>query len=108
MQLPQIAAVEQPAHHVRRDLVGALLVKLVPGRELELTIGAGQRSLEAGMEEIAGLDHDHAGGAAVGMAVIQPEQGHGLSVAGWPGGREGLALVCASAWPVDPERPTAS
>jgi hypothetical protein len=60
----------------------ALLVKLVPGRELELTIGAGQRSLEAGMEEIAGLDHDHAGGAAVGMAAIQPEQGHKYNYGG--------------------------
>jgi hypothetical protein len=27
-------------------------------------------------KEIAGLDHDYAGSAAVGMAVIQPEQGH--------------------------------
>jgi hypothetical protein len=54
----------------------ALLVKLVPGCELELPIGAGQRGLEAGMEEIAGFDHDHAGGAAIRTAVIQPEQGH--------------------------------
>jgi hypothetical protein len=52
----------------------------MPRRELELTIGTGQRSLEAGKEEIAGLDHDRAGSAAVGMAAIQPEQGHGLSV----------------------------
>jgi hypothetical protein len=29
------------------------------------------------MENIAGLDDHHAGGAAVGMAVIQPEEGHG-------------------------------
>jgi hypothetical protein len=28
------------------------------------------------MEEIAGVDHDHVGRAAVGIAVIQPEQGH--------------------------------
>jgi hypothetical protein len=60
------------------------------------------------VEKIGRVDHHHAGGAAIRVAVGQPEERHGLSVAGWPGGQEGLALVCASAWPVDPERPTAS
>jgi hypothetical protein len=30
MQLPEIAVIEQPADHVRRDVLGALLVELVP------------------------------------------------------------------------------
>jgi len=62
VQRPQIAVIEHPAHHVRRDLLRALLVKLVPGRELELMISTGQRSLETRMENADGLDHDHAGG----------------------------------------------
>jgi hypothetical protein len=37
----------------------------------------------------AGLDHDHASGLTVGMAICQPEEGHGLSVAASAGCREG-------------------
>jgi hypothetical protein len=32
------------------------------------------------MEEAGGLDHDHAGSAAIGMAIGQPEQGHRVSL----------------------------
>jgi hypothetical protein len=34
LQLPEIAVVEKPADHVRRDLLGTDRVKLVSGREL--------------------------------------------------------------------------
>jgi hypothetical protein len=62
----------------------------VPRHELKLSIGTGQRSLETSMEKVVGLDHDHAGNAAVRIAgnaalriaVGQPEEGHGLSVVG--------------------------
>jgi hypothetical protein len=65
------------------DLARALLVKPVPGRELKTAIGAGQGSLETSMEKPqAGLDHDHSGSAAIGVAIRQPKEGHGLSVAG--------------------------
>jgi hypothetical protein len=33
-QLPEIAVIEKPANHVRRDQLGTKRVKLVPGREL--------------------------------------------------------------------------
>jgi hypothetical protein len=33
-----------------------------------------------GMEEAMGLHHDHAGSAAVRMAVGQPEEGHPVSL----------------------------
>jgi hypothetical protein len=46
VHLPKIALVEQPADHLRRDVFRTVLVNLVAGRELELTSGAGQRSLE--------------------------------------------------------------
>jgi hypothetical protein len=70
--LPQIAVVEKPADHVRRDLTCALLVKPVPGHEA--SIGTGKRSLEASMKKPDGLDDDHAGSAAVKMAIGQPEE----------------------------------
>ena len=41
------------------------------------------------MEEAAGLDHDHAGSAAIRMVIGQPEEGHVASLAGRLGGREG-------------------
>ena len=63
-------SVEQPADHLRWDLACALLVKLMPGGELELTIGARQRSLETGMKEIAGVDHDYASGAAINLGSV--------------------------------------
>jgi hypothetical protein len=74
VQLPKIAVIEKPADHVRRDLARALRVKLVPGHELESSIGAGQRSLETSMEKAARLDHDHASGTIVRMAINQPEE----------------------------------
>jgi hypothetical protein len=42
LQLPEITIVQKPSHNVRRDLACALLIKLVPGRELDLPIGASQ------------------------------------------------------------------
>jgi hypothetical protein len=32
------------------------------------------------MDKIAGLDHNHAGGAAIRVAVGQPEEGHPLNL----------------------------
>jgi hypothetical protein len=51
------------------------------GGEVELAICPSQRCLEASMEEIAGLDHHHAGSAAIRVTVIQPVQSHMLSIA---------------------------
>jgi hypothetical protein len=59
------------AHHVGRDLARALLVKPVPGCELETAIGPSQRSLETSTEKAVGFDHDHAGSTAVRMAISQ-------------------------------------
>jgi hypothetical protein len=39
VQLLQIAVIERPADHVRQDLLGVDRVKLLPGHELELSIG---------------------------------------------------------------------
>ena len=64
--------IEKPADRVRRDLSGADRVKLMPGHELESSIGTGQRSLETRVEKGARFYHDHAG--AIGMVVGQPEE----------------------------------
>jgi hypothetical protein len=45
-----------------------------PGRELQPAIGAGQRSFETRMEKATGLDHDRNSGAAIRMAIGQPEE----------------------------------
>jgi hypothetical protein len=50
VQLPEIAVIEKPADHVRRDQLCADRIKLVPGRKLKLSIGTGQGSLETSME----------------------------------------------------------
>jgi hypothetical protein len=71
-----------------RHLACVLPVKLVPGQELQPTIHAGERGLETSTEKAMRLDHDHAGSVAVRMAVGQPKEGHGLSVAGQTGERE--------------------
>jgi hypothetical protein len=60
--------------HVGRDLARPLLVKPVPGCELETAIGPSQRSLETRMEKAVGFDHDHASSTAVRMAISQPEE----------------------------------
>jgi hypothetical protein len=44
VQFPEIAVIQEPPDHVRRNLVCALLVKPVPGRELKTAIGAGRRN----------------------------------------------------------------
>jgi hypothetical protein len=54
MLLLEIAVIEKPADHVRRDLACALQIKLVPGRELKPAIGTGQRSLQTSMQEGVG------------------------------------------------------
>jgi hypothetical protein len=68
VQLPQIAVVEQPARHIRGDLACAVLIKLMPGRELEPIVGTRQRSLEAGVDQIAGI-HNHNAGSAMAHKV---------------------------------------
>jgi hypothetical protein len=73
-------------NHLRADRV-----KLMSGRKRKISIGSGQRSFERSMQKAAGLDHDHASGAAIRMAIGQPKEGHGhgLSVlGGGPGERE--------------------
>jgi hypothetical protein len=71
LQLLEIAVIEKPAHHVRRNLACALLVKLVPGHEIKTAIGTGKWSLEASMKKVGGFYHDHA--SAIRIAVGQPE-----------------------------------
>jgi hypothetical protein len=87
VQLPEIAIIEKPADHVRRDPLGADQVKLASGRELKIPIGASQRSLKTSMEKVAGLNHDHPSGVAIEMAIGQPEElrrvrlvGHAASI----------------------------
>jgi hypothetical protein len=50
---------------------GILLIKPVPGHELKLSIGTGQRCFEASMQKAGGLDHDHARGAAIRCRLTQ-------------------------------------
>jgi hypothetical protein len=38
VQLPEIAVIERPGDHARRDQLGAEQVKLVSGRKLKLSI----------------------------------------------------------------------
>jgi hypothetical protein len=88
VQLPEIAAIQAAAQHVRRNLACALRSKLVPGHEFKIAIGTSQRNLETSMEKAGGLDHDHAGNAAVRIAdnaalriaVGQPEEPHQVSL----------------------------
>jgi hypothetical protein len=51
VQVLQIAVVEEPANHVRRDVFRALLVKQVAGHELKIAIGASQPSLETSLQK---------------------------------------------------------
>ena len=53
------------------------------------TDGAGGFFLTSIEEKIAELDHHHAGGATIGMTVVQPEEGHPLNLARPAGRREG-------------------
>jgi hypothetical protein len=83
VQLPEIAVIEKPADHVRRDHLCTERVELVSGRELKTAIGASKRSLETSMEKArAGLNDDHSGSAAVEMAIGQPEEWFGLGLRG--------------------------
>jgi hypothetical protein len=63
----------------------------MPGRELKLSIGAGQRSHETSMQKTTGVDHDHAGSVAIGMAIDQPEELRRFASSTWgkyrPGGK---------------------
>jgi hypothetical protein len=70
----------------------AVPVNPMLGHELKLSIGGRQRSLQASVQRAVGFNHDHAGSAPIGVAIGQPEEGRGLSVAARPGEREGLAL----------------
>jgi hypothetical protein len=57
--------------------------------ELKFAIVTRQRSLETDMDEIASLDHGHAGMAAIRVTVIHPEKRHPLNVAPGAAVREG-------------------
>jgi hypothetical protein len=82
MQLPKIAVIQEPPDHARGNLACTLRLKLVPGHELKIAVGAGQCSLEPSVEKAAaGLHYDHAGSAAIRMAIGQPEEGHPLNLA---------------------------
>jgi hypothetical protein len=76
---------KEPTHHVRWDVPRAVPVKPMLGHELNLSIGG--RVQEAG-----GFNHDHAGSVAIGVAIGQPEEGRGLSVAR----RAGVACIAPS------------
>jgi hypothetical protein len=82
VQLLEIAIIEERADHVRWDQLGTERGKLLPGRELETSIGARQRCFETSMEKVAGLNHDHAGIVAVRMAIGQPEELRRLGLLG--------------------------
>ena len=69
MQLPEIPVIEKAAHHVLGDLPRGVLVELAPRHESKIAIGTSQRGLETRMEKASALDHDHASGAAIRMAV---------------------------------------
>ena len=73
MQLANIAVVEQPADHVRRNLTRTLGIKLVGAREIEPSIGPRHLRFHAGVKVGVGLNHYYAGEAAVGVAIIQQE-----------------------------------
>jgi hypothetical protein len=57
VQLPEIAVIEKPAGHVRRDVACALLLKRVPKRELKTAIGASRRSLSPSIPSVIRLAH---------------------------------------------------
>jgi hypothetical protein len=71
------------------DMVCALGIEHVAGGEVEPVIEPSQRYLEAGMDEIAGFNHGHAGSAAIRVTVGQPKQCHPLSIAMGTAAREG-------------------
>jgi hypothetical protein len=76
LQPANIAVVEQPADHVRRNLTRTLGINLVGAREVEPLIGPGHLRFHAGVKVRVGLDHYYASETvetAVGMAIIQPE-----------------------------------
>lgn len=78
VQLAEIAVIDKPADHVHRDLACAS-----PDQAGARTgTQALERSLQTRMKKAVRFDHDHAGSAAVRMAVGQPKEGHRLSVAG--------------------------
>ena len=76
LQLTNIAVVEQPADHVRRNLTRTLGIKLAGAREVEPPIDPGHFRFHAGVKVRVGLNHYYASETvetAVGMAIIQPE-----------------------------------
>ena len=89
MQASQIAVVEQPTQHVRRDLPCAFRVELVARHEGKTAIEAIERDFEPGLQEIGRVDQHHAGGAAMRAAVGQPKERHQVNLARSTGRREG-------------------
>jgi hypothetical protein len=78
LQPADVAVVEEPADHSYRDLPPAL--KLVDAREVKPSIGPRHRRFHAGVNVRIGLNHYYASEPAVGVAVIQPVQGHRRNV----------------------------
>jgi len=76
LQLANIAVVEEPADHVRRNLTRTLGIKLVDARKVEPPIGPGHLRFHAGVKVRVGLDHYYASETvetAVRVAIIQQE-----------------------------------
>jgi hypothetical protein len=71
-----MAAVQQAAHHILRDLLGSERIKLVPGRKLKTAIRAVHRGFEPGLHKVGRLNHDHAGNAAWPSAAGWPLRSH--------------------------------
>jgi hypothetical protein len=69
----QVAVIKKPANHVRRDLLGAEPLKLLPGRELKPPDRRQPVKPSDERGEGRGIRSHHAGNAAVGIAIWQPE-----------------------------------
>jgi len=67
LQLLEIAIIEKPADHARRDLPRGVLIELVSRQELESSIGTVQRCFLSSKEKVARFYHGHTG--AIGTAV---------------------------------------
>jgi hypothetical protein len=94
LQPANIAVVEQPADHVRRNLTRTLGIKLMGARE-------SPRSAPDTSAVRVGLDHYYASEPvemAVGMAIIQPERRHGPKCSARYPDREGVTLSPSRAY----------
>src|SRR6266566_2404376 len=90
---------QQPADHVRWDLLGALLVKLVSGREFKPIIDSEHGCRHAGADERGRLNHRGAGKAPARMTIVQPKERHSLKCSARYarlGGRQAVILIIAA------------